>query len=95
VGSAEREYLNMQQEIVVIKHGGRVYRGPVKSKANYPIRKGQPYDMGKQTYGEDHPNNWYVEFTHDDKSAARTGDPGYVKQIPDGVSSVEFVKEEA
>jgi hypothetical protein len=81
-------------EIVIIKHQGRVYRGPVQSKANYPISAGQTFDMGRQTYANDIPENWYVEFTHDEKSAGRTGDPGYVKQVMDGVTSLTFANED-
>jgi hypothetical protein len=54
---------------VIITHPQGVYRGPVTSRQNM---------------GTDQAPNWYVEFTHDSKSAGRTGDPGYWKQALDG-----------
>lgn len=67
------------KEIVIIVFKGRTYRGPVTSKDNMAMP------------GE--PDNWYVEFIHDQKSEGRTGDPGYVKQVYDQVSSLKFVQE--
>lgn len=71
-------------EIVTFRFQGRTYRGPVTSKANWGPGR---YDNGASA------SDWYVEFTHDAKSAGRTGDPGYVKEIPDGVSGLTFIQE--
>lgn len=61
---------------VIFNHGGRTYSGPVTSAANYSFDETAP--------------NWYVEFVNDAQSAGRTGDPGYVKQLPDGVTNLRF-----
>jgi hypothetical protein len=65
-------------DIAVIKHPTGTFRGPIQSVSN----------MG--TVEEP---NWYIEFTHDALSHARTGDPGYWKQRIDG-GTVSFIPQE-
>jgi hypothetical protein len=63
--------------LVQITVGSKVYGGPVKSRNNV---SNDPQDP-----------TWYVEFTHDEKSAGPTGQPGYWKQGIDP-GHVQFVE---
>jgi hypothetical protein len=65
---------------VIFNHNGRTYSGTVDSRANW----------GPGRYNPELESDWYVEFTHDQQSAGRTGDPGYVKERPDGAKNLRF-----
>lgn len=56
-------------KIVIIKTSdGKVYRGPITTLEDYTDIRA---------------NDRYIQFVHDEKSAARTGDSGYLKEVYD------------
>lgn len=72
-----------KKQRIVFDYGNKTYSGIVT--ANHGDQNA--YHGGERIRPE---TNFYVEFVHDAQSAGPTGDPGYVKEQPDGVRNLRF-----